>query len=92
MKLTTLTRRTLLRTVLPTTVLAAPSVAYAAGSDAPSGNMVLAWRTNITPQWLDSQQHYRRATPNHFLNVVHDALIKNFRDGLYETAGLIKHL
>jgi hypothetical protein len=54
--------------------------------------MVLAWRTNIAPQWLDSQQHYRRATPNHFLNVVHDALIKNFRDGLYETAGLIKHV
>ena len=35
-KLTTPTRRTLPRTALATTVLAAPSVAYAAGNDAPS--------------------------------------------------------
>jgi len=37
MKLTTRTRRTLLKTALATTALAAPSVAYAAGNDAPSG-------------------------------------------------------
>ncbi len=45
MKLTTPTRCTLLRTALATTALAAPSarVAYAAGNDAPGGNMVLAW-------------------------------------------------
>ena len=36
-KLTTPTRRTLPRTALATTVLAAPSVAYAAGNDARSG-------------------------------------------------------
>jgi hypothetical protein len=49
MKLPTLTSRTLLRMALATTALAAPFVAYAAGSDAPRGNMVLAWRTNIAP-------------------------------------------
>jgi len=75
MKLTTLTRRTLLRTALATTALAASLVGYTPGNDSPSGNMVLAWRTNIVPRWLDPQQHYPGATLDNFLNVVDDALI-----------------
>ena len=75
MKLPTLTPRTLLRMALATTALAAPFVAYAAGSDAPRGNMVLAWRTNIAPHWLDPQQPYRGAAPDNFLNV-HDAPVE----------------
>ena len=86
MKLTTLTRRTLLRTALATTALAAPSVhlAYAAGNAAPSDNMVLAWHPSIG--WLNPQQHYRGA-PDNFLNAMRDALIKNFRDGSLQSPG-----
>ena len=73
MKLTTLTRRTL------PTARAAPSVHVAyAGNDAPGGTRVLARHANTAPRWLDLQRHYRGATPDHFLNVVHvvhDALI-----------------
>jgi len=34
---------------------------------------VLAWHANTAPRWLDLQRHYRGTTPDHFLNVVHDA-------------------
>ncbi len=50
--------------------------------------MVLAWHTNIAPRWLDPQQHDGGATPDNFLNVVHDALIKNFREQLYDHLAL----
>jgi peptide/nickel transport system substrate-binding protein len=86
-----LTRRAVLRTAaLATTALAAPFVrsAGAAAKAAPSGNMVLAWHTNIAPRWLDPQQHDGGATPDNFLNVLHDALIKNFRDELYDHLAL----
>ena len=85
------TRRTVLRTAaLATTALAAPFVrgAYAAGQVAPGGSMVLAWHTNIAPRWLDPLQHDGGATPDNFLNVVQDALIKNFRDELYDHLAL----
>ena len=74
----TVTRRTLLRTAALTT-LAGPFVrgARAAGEVAPSGNMVLAWHTNIAARWLDPQQHDGTATPDNFLNALHDGLIKN---------------
>jgi peptide/nickel transport system substrate-binding protein len=91
MERTPLTRRTLLRTAaLATTALAAPfvRVAHAAGNAASSGSMVLAWHTNIAPRWLDPQQHDSGATPDNFLNVVHDALIKNFREELYDHLAL----
>ena len=92
MKLTTLTQRTLLRTALATTALAAPFVAYVAGNDSPSGNMALAWHANIVPRWLDPRQHYRGATLDNFLNVVDDALIKNFRDELYHQLALTERV
>lgn len=88
------TRRTLLTTAaLGATALAAPLVrgARAAGNAAPSGSMVLAWHTNIAPRWLDPLQHDGGATPDNFLNVVHDALIKNFRDKLYDHLALADH-
>ena len=82
MNLTTPKRSTLLRT----TALAAPSVrvANAAGNDTPSRNMMLAWHTNVALRWLDSQQHYRGATPNHFINVVHDPLIGRRQSAVLE--------
>ncbi len=91
MERTPLTRRTLLRTAaLATTALAAPfvRVAHAAGNAPPSGSMVLAWHTNIAPRWLDPQRHDGGAAPDNFLNVVHDALIKNFREELYDHLAL----
>src|SRR6266849_4503457 len=86
-----LTRRTVLGTAaLATTALAAPLVsrAHAAGKVAPSDKMTLAWHTNIAPRWLDPQQHDGGATPDNFLNVLHDALIKNFREELYDHLAL----
>jgi len=90
MGMTTLTRRTVLGTAaLAATALAAPFVrrAYAA-ANAVGGSMVLAWHTNIAPRWLDPQQHDGGATPDNFLNVLQDALIKNFRDELYDHLAL----
>jgi hypothetical protein len=91
MEKTTLTRRTVLWTTAPaTTALAAPFAhrEHAAASVVPSGSMVLAWHTNIAPRWLDPQQHDGGATPDNFLNVLQDALIKNFRDELYDHVAL----
>jgi ABC-type transport system substrate-binding protein len=89
-----LTRRIVLRaTGLAATALAAPFVrsSRATGNVAASGSMVLAWHTNIAPRWLDPQQHDGGATPDNFLNVVQDALIKNFRDQLYDHLALAGH-
>lgn len=89
-----LTRRTLLRAAgLAATAFATPFVrnSRAAGNVASSGSMVLAWHTNIAPRWLDPQQHDGGATPDNFLNVVHDALIKNFREQLYDHLALAEH-
>ena len=81
------------RSVLRTTALAAPFVrhALAAGEVVPSGKMVLAWHTNIAPRWLDPLQHDGGATPDNFLNALQDALIKNFRDKLYDHLALAEH-
>jgi peptide/nickel transport system substrate-binding protein len=88
-----LTRRIVLRTAVATTALAAPYVrgARAAGEVVPSGNMVLAWHTNIAPRWLDPLQHDGGATPDNFLNVVQDALIKNYKTQLYDHLALADH-
>src|SRR5437016_10203369 len=77
----TLTRRTLLRTGgLAATALSLPFVRgarAAAGGVVPKGKMVLAWHTNIASRWLDPQQHDGTASPDNFLNALHDGLIKN---------------
>src|SRR6516164_10629933 len=87
---TKLSRRSVLRTAVATTALAAPFVrhALAAGEVVPSGKMVLAWHTNIAPRWLDPQQHDGTATGDNFLNALHDALIKNFRESRYDHPAL----
>ena len=66
MEMTTVTRRTILRTAaLATTALAMPFArgSLAAGNVVPSGKMVLAWHTNIAARWLDPQQHDGTASP-----------------------------
>ena len=90
---TTLSRRSVLRTAVATTALAAPFVrgAAAAAETAANGRMVLAWHTNIAPRWLDPQQHDGGATGDNFLNVLQDGLIKNFRDKKYDHLALAEH-
>ena len=58
--------------------LAAPAVRRAvAEAVTPTGRIVLAWHTNIASRWLDPQQHDGTATPDNFINALHDGLIKN---------------
>src|ERR1041384_3313610 len=91
----TLTRRALLRSaVWAASGAAAPFVLRAeaaAGEAAPHAKMTLAWHTNIATRWLDPQQHDGTATPDNFINAVHDALIKNFRDRKYDHPALAEH-
>src|SRR5918912_749773 len=54
----------------------------------PKGTLVLAWHTTIAPKWLDPQEHDGTATPDNFLHALHDALIKNSRDRLFDHPGL----
>src|SRR5579875_3419711 len=84
------TRRTVLTTALATGALAAPFVRTVRAAIVPAGKMVLAWHTNIAPRWLDPQQHDGGATPDNFLNALHDALIKNFRTQLYDHLALAR--
>src|SRR5436853_7934299 len=73
-----LTRRTLLARAALALALPAPFVRRAAAeSVTPKGKMTLAWHTNIAARWLDPQQHDGTATPDNFLNALHDGLIKN---------------
>jgi peptide/nickel transport system substrate-binding protein len=85
----TLTRRRVLKTATLAT-MAAPFAhrARAAEKMVPSGSTVLAWHTNIAPRWLDPQQHDGSATPDNFLMVVQDALIKNYKEKLYDHLAL----
>ena len=39
-------------------------------------------------EWLDPQEHDGTATPDNFLNALHDALIKNYRETLFDHPGL----
>src|SRR5215831_20063158 len=91
MGMTTLTRRTVLRTAaLATTALTTPFVrsAEAAATVVPKGKMVLTWHTNIAARWLDPQQHDGTASPDNFLMALQDALIKNFREVHYDHPAL----
>src|SRR5215831_15491562 len=87
----TLARRTLLRTTALMTAIAGSPFARSVSAlptVVPDGKIVLAWHTNIAARWLDPQQHDGGATPDNFLNVLHDALIKNFREELYDHLAL----
>src|ERR1700747_3693795 len=81
-----LTRRTVLRTAArATTLLHTPFVRRAAAATVvPQGKLTLAWHTNIAARWLDPQQHDGTASPDNFLMALHDGLIKNVRDELYD--------
>src|ERR1700736_5745229 len=85
------TRRRVLSTAA-LAALAAPFVrstrAAGTGTVAPKGKMVLAWHTNIAARWLDPQQHDGTASGDNFLMALHDALIKNFREGRYDQPAL----
>src|SRR5215469_9881434 len=54
----------------------------------PEGKLTLAWHTNIAARWLDPQQHDGTASPDNFLMALHDGLIKNYRDVLYDHPAL----
>ena len=86
-----LTRRRVLQTAaLAAGGLAMPQLGRAGAAEpvAPHGRMVLGWHTNIAPRWLDPLQHDGGATGDNFLNIVQDALIKNYRDKLYDHLAL----
>src|SRR6516165_780781 len=72
-------RRVLQQAALATTAIAMPVVrgVHAAEAVVPQGKMTLAWHTNIAARWLDPQQHDGTATPDNFINALHDGLIKN---------------
>jgi len=70
-------RRVLQHAALATASIALPFVRARAAEVTPTGGMTLAWHTNIAARWLDPQQHDGTATPDNFINAVHDALIKN---------------
>src|SRR5216684_9129435 len=91
METAVLTRRTLLQSAgWATVALPMPFLraARAAATVVPKGQMTLAWHTNIASRWLDPQQHDGTATPDNFLMVNQDALIKNFREQKYEHLAL----
>ena len=91
METKTLTRRAVLRTAaLATTAVATPFVsgARAESLPAPAGKLAVAWHTNIAARWLDPGQHDGSATPDNFINALHDALIKNYKKELYDHLAL----
>jgi len=85
-----LTRRSVLQTAaFVGGSLAVPFVNRAEASAAvPKGKIALAWHTNIASRWLDPQQHDGTATPDNFLFMNQDALIKNFREKRYDHLAL----
>jgi peptide/nickel transport system substrate-binding protein len=92
MAMATVTRRRVLQTAAASG-LALPlgRIAGAAVGPAPAGSMTLAWHTNIAPRWLDPLQHDGSATPDNFLMALHDALIKNYKEQLYDHLALADH-
>jgi len=84
-----LTRRSVLQTAALTAALPLPFVRGAAAETVvPEGKMTLAWHTNIAARWLDPQQHDGTATPDNFINALHDGLIKNSRDQKFDHLAL----
>ncbi len=69
-------------------VLCAPAVGFAGAGVVPKGKMVLAWHTAMASRWLDPLEHDGTATPDNFLTAIHDALIKNQGEKLYDHLAL----
>jgi peptide/nickel transport system substrate-binding protein len=75
-------------------LLSAPAVgpaAAGAGSVVPKGKLVLAWHSALASRWLDPLEHDGTATPDNFFTAVHDALIKNQGEKLYDHLALAEH-
>jgi peptide/nickel transport system substrate-binding protein len=68
--------------------LAASASRTRAAPVVPQGKLTLAWHTNIAARWLDPQQHDGTASPDNFLMALHDGLMKNYRDTLYDHPAL----
>ena len=64
------------------------ALAQQAARVVPKGKMVLAWHTAISSRWLDPQEHDGTATTDNFITALHDALIKNHREVLFDHPGL----
>src|SRR5262245_40669844 len=60
----------------------------ALATSAAHGAMTLAWHAAMAPRWLDPQDHDGTATPDNFLMALHDALIKNSGNALYDHPSL----
>ena len=58
---------------------------------APDGPMTLAWHTQYRLAGSTRRTHDGSATPDNFLIALHDALIKNFHDQLYDHLALAEH-
>ena len=54
----------------------------------PKGKITLAWHAGLASRWLDPQEHDGTATPDNFLTALHDALIKNHREQLFDHPAL----
>ena len=54
----------------------------------PKGKLVLAWHAGLASRWLDPQEHDGTATPDNFLTAIHDAVIKNHREQLFDHPAL----
>ena len=62
--------------------------AIAQGGRQAKGKFVLAWHVAMAPRWLDPLEHDGAATPDNFLMALHDALIKNLGEKLYDHPSL----
>jgi ABC-type transport system substrate-binding protein len=69
-------------------VVAAAASAADSAKVAPKGKMTLAWHVNIATRWLDPQEHDGTVKPDHFITAIHDALIKNQGNVLYDHPAL----
>lgn len=81
-------RTSRLLTALLVVLLGSTAPLRAQGPVVPQGKLTLAWHTSIASKWLDPQEHDGTATPDNFLHAIHDALIKNVRDRLFDHPGL----
>src|SRR6058998_4075648 len=55
---------------------------------AAKGKIVLAWHAGFASRWLDPQEHDGTATPDNFFTALHDALVKNQGNELYDHPAL----
>ena len=59
-----------------------------AGGRTAKGKFTLAWHVAMAPRWLDPLEHDGAATPDNFLQALHDALMKNSGATLYDHPAL----